>query len=319
MRRVLVIGTRGSDLALWQSNWVKRQLERIFRKLVVRLEIVRTTGDKVGEPLLSNVGVKGVFTKEIDIALYERRIDLAVHSLKDITTEIPEGLVIGAVTKRDDVRDVFVKHPDKDHRSLDSLPHGAIVATGSLRRRCQLLQLRPDLMVENLRGNVPTRIQKLDESTWDGIILAKAGLDRLGLSDRITEILPTDVMVPAVGQGALGLEVRAEDDEARSYVSRLNDPSTEAAVRAERSLLCHLQGGCQVPIGALGRAEGNQLTLRAMVGSLDGTEVLRGRIHGRVEEPEALGARLAETLLLSGGKKILSYIRGKEIVEIPYA
>lgn len=319
MHRVLVVGTRGSDLALWQSNWVKEELERKFPKREIRLEVIKTKGDKVLDAPLSKVGAKGLFTKEIDLALYERRIDLAVHSLKDIPTETPEGLVIGAVTKRVDVRDVFVKHPEKNCALLASLPRGAVIGTGSLRRKCQLQNFRSDLVIENLRGNVPTRIQKLDASDWDGIILAKAGLDRLGRSDRISEIIATDVILPAVGQGALGIEVRSDDQEVLECVAAVNDPETEIATRAERALLRHLQGGCQIPIGAYGRLVAGELRLDAMIGSLDGKHIVRGSLQGNREAAESLAIQLAEALLRSGGEKILKDIRGKESVEIPYA
>ncbi len=319
MRRVFVIGTRGSELALWQSNWVKRELKREFPQREFRLEIIRTKGDKILDTPLSNIGGKGLFTKEIDLALYERQVDLTVHSLKDLPTEIPEGLSIGAITKRGDVRDVFIGHPKKNHESLSSLPQGAVVATGSLRRKCQLLHFRSDLNIENLRGNVPTRIRKLDSSDWNGIVVAKAGLDRLGRSDRIVEILSTEIILPAVGQGALGVEVRSDDDETLECVSSVNDPDTEIATRAERALLRHLQGGCQVPIGAFGKILNEELRLEAMIGSLDGKHVVRGTMQGRREDAESLAVKLADVLLHSGGEKILKEIRGTEPVEIPHA
>ncbi|MEE9225926.1 MAG: hydroxymethylbilane synthase [Bacteroidota bacterium] len=319
MHRVLIVGSRGSDLALRQSNWVKLELERQLPNREIRLEIIKTRGDKILDTPLSKIGGKGLFTKEIDLALYEKRIDLAVHSLKDIPTQTPEGLTIGAITKREDVQDVFIKHPEKNHASLASLSRGAVIATGSLRRKCQLLHFRSDLVIENLRGNVPSRIQKLDASDWDGIVLAKAGLDRLERSDRITEVLSTDIILPPVGQGALGLEIRSDDDEVFEYVSRVNDAETEIGTRAERALLHHLQGGCQVPIGAYGRIVNDVLRLDAMVGSLDGTHVIRGTVQGKSEEAESMAVKLAETLLQSGGEKILKEIRGTEAIEIPYA
>ena len=319
MRRALVIGTRGSDLARWQSNWVKQELERQLPNMDIRVQVIKTKGDKVVQTPLSKIGGKGLFTKEIDLALYEKRIDLAVHSLKDIPTETPEGLTIGAVTKREDVHDVFIKNLKKNHATLSSLSPGAVIATGSLRRKCQLLHFRSDFVIENLRGNVPTRIQKLDKSDWDGIVLAKAGLDRLGRSDRIAEVLSSDIMLPAVGQGALGLEIRSDDDEVLQYVSKVNDPETEIATRAERAILRHLHGGCQVPIGAFSRIENEALRLDAMVGSLDGKHVVRGTVRGKIEEAESIAVKLAETLMQSGGEKILMEIRDTEFVEIPYA
>ncbi len=319
MSRPLVVGTRGSELALWQSNWVKQQLEDKIPHTDIQLKIVKTQGDKISDTPLSKIGGKGLFTKEIDLALFDRQIDLVVHSLKDLPTEIPEGLTIGAVTKREAVQDVFVKHPGNKYTSLVSLPKSAVIATGSLRRKCQLMHFRPDFIVEDLRGNVPTRIRKLDASDWDGIVLAKAGLDRLGRSDRITEVLSTELILPAVGQGALAIEIRSDDDELSECVARLNDAETEITTRAERVLLRHLQGGCQVPIGAYGRILNDELRLDAMIGSLDGKHVIRGTMRGNREDAESLGARLAETLLQSGGDNILNEIRGGESIEVPYS
>ncbi|MBI2619705.1 MAG: hydroxymethylbilane synthase [Ignavibacteriales bacterium] len=305
----LVIGTRGSDLALWQSTHIKTLLETHPAGLTVELKTIRTTGDKILDSPLSKIGDKGLFTKELEHALLDQAIDLAVHSLKDIPTQIPEGLAIGAVTQREDVRDVFVSHPSKGHKHLSDLPSGAVLATGSLRRRCQLLQIRPDFKIVDIRGNLATRMKKLEESDWDGMLLARAGMLRLGWESRITEILPPETVLPAVGQGALGIEIRENDEALRSLLSFVHDQDTAAAVKGERALLRWLEGGCQVPIGTYGRMEAGAFFLDAMIGSLDGKRVVRGNISGPPDESEKLGVQLAQQLFSKGGKTILDEIR----------
>jgi hydroxymethylbilane synthase len=305
----LIIGTRGSELALWQSNLIKARLSELFPTLQIEIQIIKTLGDKVLDSPLSRIGDKGLFTKEIDHALLERAIDLAVHSAKDVPTILPPDLVIGAITEREDVRDVFIAHPAKNHRRFADLPRHAKIATGSLRRRCQLLQNRPDLEVIDLRGNLNTRLKKLEASDWAGMVLARAGVKRLGWEERISEVLPVEIMLPAVGQGALAIIVREHDDRVQDIVQKTHDESTAVAVRGERAFLRFLEGGCQVPIGTFGRLENGTFRLDALIGSLDGRRIVRGHIDGSPSESEALGVQLAKQLLERGGREILAEIR----------
>jgi len=311
----IIIGSRGSELALWQSNWVKAKLERFSPKTKVDLVIIKTTGDTILNSPLSKIGDKGLFTKELEIALLNNEIDIAVHSLKDVPTQIPAGLSIGAVTARADVRDVFIKHPQKTYTHFEDIPRGAKIATGSLRRKCQLLNWRPDLEIIDLRGNLNTRFAKLDASDWDGMVLAQAGVYRLGLQERITEILPVEKILPAVGQGALAIEIRENHTWARNHVRKLASYATEISTNGERAFLHFLEGGCQVPIGTYGRIENNIFHLDGMIGSLDGKKIVRGSVHGEPEQSEQLGITLAETLYRSGGKEILEQVRITERTE----
>jgi hydroxymethylbilane synthase len=303
-RPELIIGSRGSRLALWQAEWVKKQLERRHAGLTVRIEVIKTTGDKVLDSPLSRIGGRGVFVKEIENALLKGKIDLAVHSLKDVPTEVPGELTLGAVTKREDCRDCVV-----GKKKLKSLPKGAMIGTSSLRRRAQLMAARPDLRFTDLRGNLDTRLRKMDEGGCDAMVLARAGLKRLGFVTRIAEVLPYRIMLPAVGQGALAVEVRKSDRKTKELVRFLDHPATRIAVTAERALLRELEGGCQVPIGALGRVRGNQLVLEGLIASLEGKRLLRGRMEGDVEKAESVGKRLARTLLKAGGDEILKEVR----------
>jgi hydroxymethylbilane synthase len=296
---MLVIASRGSKLALWQANWVKSRLAEMGRES--RIEIIKTTGDKITDVPLAKVGTKGLFTKEIEEALLEERADLAVHSLKDLPTELPPGLVLAGVPVREDARDAIVG------RRLDELRHGATVGTSSLRRAAQLRQLRPDLMVEPVRGNLDTRLRKLDEGRFDAIVLAGAGLKRLGWGDRIAEWLPAEVMCPAVGQGALALESR-ESGAGQEACAALNDPQVQAAVTAERGVLAALGGGCQVPIGAHATVEGGRLRLFAIVAAPDGTEIVCADSEGAVTGAAALGASLGAELLNRGARRILDAV-----------
>ncbi len=305
----ILIGSRGSELARWQSDWIADQLRLVHPGVTTEVTMIKTTGDKILDAPLSKIGDKGLFTKELDAALLDGRIDLAVHSLKDVPTRLEPGLTLGAVCKREDVRDVFITHPNKRYRSFRDVPHGGIIATGSLRRRCQLLALRPDLKVAEIRGNISTRIAKLEKSEWDGMLMARAGLMRLGWGSMITEILEPTTMLPAVGQGALAVEVREQDARMRDLVYRVNDLPTEQATASERTLLGELEGGCQIPIGAYGRIQGGVLKLDAMVGSLDGRRTVRGRTEGSPDQAESLGRSLANELLSSGAKEILEEIR----------
>ena len=315
--RTVRIGTRASELALWQTNWVAGKLRERFPAVQIEIVTIKTIGDKILDAPLSTIGDKGLFIKEIEVALLENRVDLAVHSLKDVPTLVPEGLALGAITRREDVRDVFIAHPDKKHKSFDDLPPGASVATGSLRRKCQLLRLRPDIRIMDIRGNLNTRFRKLGESDWDGMILAKAGVTRLGWSEKITEVFPADRVLPAVGQGALALEIRAADKQTKKIIGALNHDATEQSTRGERALLRRLEGGCQIPIGTYGRIEKDEFFLDAIVGTIDGKKTVRGKIHGASEDAEALGQRLAETLLAGGADEILQTIRLGSIPVIP--
>lgn len=306
MSNRIIIGTRGSELALWQSRWVKSALEGARPGLEVELEIIHTTGDKILDTALSKIGDKGLFTKEIEQQLISGAVDLAVHSLKDLPTTLPQGLAIGAITSREDAADVIVS---KNNVSLERLAAEAVVLTGSLRRRAQLLHRRGDLHIREVRGNVPTRLRKLDESDADAMIMAGAGLKRLGFEDRIAQRLdPTDFL-PACGQGALGLEVRQEDDRVAELVGVLNDRDSATATTAERSLLAELEGGCQVPIGAYAELVGGKLRLRAMIAELDGTGVLTARTEGTPDEAVELGHQAAKQLLDKGAGEILARIR----------
>jgi len=303
------IGTRGSELALWQTYHVKKLLETHFNNIVVDVEKIKTTGDKILDAPLAKIGDKGLFTKELELALLDNRVDIAVHSFKDVPTYVPEGLSIAAVLEREDVRDVFIANPKKSHQAFVGLPSNAIIATGSLRRKCQLLNARPDLQIAEIRGNLNTRIEKLDSSDWDGMILAKAGVTRLGWAQRITEILPFEIMLPAVGQGALAIECRSNDSRIQEMLHPLHHTPTAIAVTAERALLRYLEGGCQIPIGAYGQISGNEIYLNAVVGSLDGKLLVRGRSKGIISNAEQTGIDVSKDLLQRGAKEILEEIR----------
>jgi len=296
---MLVIASRGSQLALWQAHWVEGQLTAAGHPC--RIEIIKTTGDKITDVPLAKVGSKGLFTKEIEEALLDGRADLAVHSLKDLPTELPAGLVLAAVPEREDPRDAVIG------KRLTELPVGAKVGTSSLRRSAQLRKLRPDLAIESVRGNLDTRLRKLDEGRYDAILLAAAGLKRLGWGDRIAEILPPDVMCPAVGQGALAIETRASGA-GFDACSALDDTATHAAVTAERGVLASLGGGCQVPIGAHATVHGETLRLLGVVASPAGSEIIRAESAGAVGEAEALGRQMGETLLGMGARQILEMV-----------
>ncbi len=306
MKQKIVIGSRGSDLALWQANFIKQQIEKKNRNVSVQINIFKTQGDKILDVALSKIGDKSLFTKELEFALLNKEIDLAVHSLKDLQTQIPEGLKLAAVTKRHKVEDALISH--KKGVTLFNLRQKAIVATGSLRRRCQLLHLRPDITITELRGNVPTRIKKFKSSGWDAIILARAGVERLGLQKNISSILKTDLILPAVGQGALGIEIHKDNKITDEIVQSVHHENTYLAVLAERALLKKLEGGCQVPIGAFAEVKPNGLYLDAMVGSLDGILTFRKKIRGSKSQPEKLGIKLANDLIKAGAKTILDEI-----------
>lgn len=301
-----IIGSRGSDLALWQSNWVKAELEKHHPELTVEIQIIHTKGDKILDTALSKIGDKGLFTKALEDRLLDGTIDLAVHSLKDLPTILPQGLTIAAISEREDPHDVFIS---KNAVMIDDLPEGAHVATGSLRRRSQLLNYRPDLNIHDLRGNVPTRVQKLRKNDWDGLILARAGLKRLEMLDEVTEAIDFEIMLPAVGQGALGLETRERDFQVKAIVAPLNDADTYAATHAERAFLRKLEGGCQVPIGSYGEVVDGELQFRGYVGSIDGSKAVRGNGRGNPDDAESIGLRLANELLKEGAEEILQEVR----------
>lgn len=308
MKRTFIIGSRGSELALWQAQFVKTSLEEKFPDRSFEIRIINTTGDQVIDVALSKIGDKGLFTSQIETELLGGAIDLAVHSLKDLQTEQPEGLTIGAVCAREVPNDAFVS---KAADSIDHLPRGAKVATGSLRRKSQLLNYRPDLKIFEIRGNVPTRLRKFDDSDIDGLILAYAGLHRLGLNARVSQVIPFDIMLPAVGQGAVAVEVRDRDDDVRELTASLDDIPTRTCITGERAFLRRLEGGCQVPIGAHATLENGQLTLEGMVGSLDGCVIYRKKAHGPIAEAESLGIFLAETLISQGAAKLLNENRSQ--------
>lgn len=297
------IGSRGSALALWQANWVKAQLERKYPELSVEIVAIRTTGDKMASLPFRGIGTKGLFVKEIEEALVAGRIDLAVHSLKDLPGAIPEELAVSAITEREDPRDALVA---RDGMRLAELPPGATVGTSSPRRQCQLKHLRPDLRVVDLRGNIDTRLRKLDQgSEMQAIVLAAAGLERLGLEARISEKFSVEAMVPAIGQGALAIETRRNDGATRSLVDFLNHDPTWRAARAERAFLKRLGGGCQVPLSAHAFFLDGALRIIGTVGSPDGSRLVKATIAGAAAEPERLGEELAERLLAAGGDEIL--------------
>ena len=293
--RPIRVGSRGSDLALIQARSTMQALEGESE-----LVIIETKGDRVTDRPLSQVGPSGLFIKEIETALIEERIDIAVHSMKDVPSVVPDGLMLAATLERLDARDALVS---RSAVTIASLPRGARLATGSLRRRSQLLAARPDMNVEDLRGNVPTRLDKFDASSWDAIVLAAAGLVRLGLVERIGALIPVEDMIPAVGQGALAIETRADDRDVLAAVARLNHVESQRAVACERAFLGRLEGGCQVPIGAYADADGDRLRLRGYVGSVDGARHLRHQALG--DAPEVLGLALAEEMLDMGAAEIM--------------
>jgi hydroxymethylbilane synthase len=307
----LIIGSRGSKLAMWQSNWVKDQLEEAYPGLVINIEIIKTTGDKLTEASLAQIGGKGVFTKEIEEALLDGRVDLAVHSLKDLPTTLPAGLHIAAVTEREDVRDALIVREDlrESVKTIKDLPEGARVGTSSLRRASQLRHARHDLRIIELRGNIETRLRKLDEGDYDAIILASAGLNRLGFDGWGAARIPTSEMLPAVGQGALGIEARVDDHRANLLLEVLNHAPTRFATEAERAVLRSLGGGCAVPIAAFGHIKKNKLSQKlivdALVADTEGRRLIRRQIGGPVQQADELGAKLAETLIEAGARELL--------------
>ena len=301
---IIRLGSRGSKLALWQAEHIREEVERRTGRSVEIVKI-KTTGDMILDVPLAKVGGKGLFVKEIEEALLSNRVDLAVHSMKDVPTDLPDGLEISCITRREDPRDAFLS---VTHARFEDLPIGAHVGTSSLRRQTQLLGLRPDLSIDQLRGNLDSRIRKMEEGKYDAILLAAAGLRRLGWDGKIRQYLPVDVSIPAIGQGALGIEIRSGDGRTREAVAFLDDRETSLAVRAERGFLKRLEGGCQVPIAAHGTRIGGVVSLTGMIGRPDGSQILRGKRSGSVSDPESIGIALAVELLSRGGREILDEV-----------
>jgi len=305
----LRIGTRASQLALWQANWVKSELEKKYPGMEVTLTKIKTIGDKILDVPLAQVGGKGLFVKEIEEAMLRGEIDIAVHSMKDVPTEFPEGLGLHCITEREDPRDAVISRNVK----FADLPQGARIGTSALRRQAQLLKVRPDLEMVIIRGNVETRIRKLEDDNLDAVILAAAGLKRLGFTEKVGEYLDVDLSIPAIGQGALGIECRLPDPVVTEIIDFFNHPATAYAVRAERALLKRCEGGCQVPIAAHGTVTGTSLRLVGFIAAVDGSRSVRGEISGPVEQCEQLGIQLADKLLADGGKAILEEVYQREI------
>lgn len=299
------IATRKSALALWQANFVKAELEAAHPGLQVELVPMSTQGDKILDTPLAKIGGKGLFVKELETAMLEGRADIAVHSMKDVPVDFPEGLMLHTICQREDPRDAFVSNT---YQQLADLPQGAVVGTSSLRRQCQIKAMRPDLQIKDLRGNVNTRLAKLDAGEFDAIILASAGLIRLGFEARIASFLDVGISLPANGQGAVGIECRSDDLVVQQLLAPLEHQETRICVLAERAMNRKLQGGCQVPIGAFAVLQQNELWLRGLVGQLDGSEILRSEIKGEATQAEQLGTQLAEQLLALGADRILDAV-----------
>ncbi|WP_410687172.1 hydroxymethylbilane synthase [Avibacterium paragallinarum] len=301
-KTLLKIATRRSPLALWQANYIKDRLTLLYPNLQVELVPMVTKGDVILDTPLAKIGGKGLFVKELENALLTGEADIAVHSMKDVPMTFPAGLGLSVICKREDPRDAFVSNT---YRTLAELPAGAVVGTSSLRRQCQLKALRPDLKIQSLRGNVGTRLSKLDNGDYDAIILAAAGLIRLEMADRIASFIDTETSLPAAGQGAVGIECRLDDVEVQQLLAPLADPETTACVSAERAMNHHLQGGCQVPIGGYAVVRGDQLYLKALVGKVDGSQIIRAEAQSAVQNSHQLGVQVAERLLQQGADDIL--------------
>ena len=299
------IATRKSPLALWQAEFVKAELEKFHPGLQVELVPMSTKGDKILDTPLAKIGGKGLFVKELEVAMLENRADIAVHSMKDVPMEFPEGLGLEVICEREDPQDAFVSNK---YSTIAELPQGAVIGTSSLRRQCQLKAKRPDLDIRDLRGNLGTRLGKLDDGQYDAIILASAGLIRLGMPQRIAQKIPADWILPAGGQGAVGIECRVDDETTKRLLAPLNHQETAIRVKAERAVNNRLQGGCQVPIGAFANIQGEEVHIEALVGALDGSEIIQKQISGPKENAEQLGIEIAEHLLSAGADKILEEV-----------
>ena len=305
MTQTVRIATRKSKLALWQAEHIQQRLEELHSDLTVELVPMSTKGDVILDTPLAKIGGKGLFVKELEVAMLEGRADIAVHSMKDLPVEFPDGLELHTICEREDPRDAFVSGK---YNNLDEMPEGAVVGTCSLRRRCQVMEQFPHLIIKDLRGNVQTRLRKLDDGEFDAIILAASGLIRLELGDRITSFIPVEQSLPANGQGALGIECRSDDDAMKQLLQPLQCQKTRIRVLAERAMNRRLEGGCQVPIGAYAELKGDSVYLRGLVGDPDGQQVLRDEIEGPANDAEALGTELAERLLKKGAGDILSAV-----------
>jgi hydroxymethylbilane synthase len=306
--RTIRIGSRKSQLALVQTYWVQEHLQKAFPERTFEVHTMSTHGDKILDVALAKIGDKGLFTKELEVGMLQGEIDFAVHSLKDLPTRLPEGLVLGCVTEREDPADALVVHANHQDKQIDTLPEGAVIGTSSLRRLAQLRHHYPHLTFKDIRGNLNTRLGKLDAGEYDGIILAVAGLQRLGMGDRIHQVLPPEVSLHAVGQGALGIECRADDTEILSLLKALEHPPTAYRCYAERSFLRELEGGCQVPIGVNTTLQGDSLTLTGIVASLDGQTLVKDTLTGTADQAEQLGIDLANRLKQQGAQEILNEI-----------
>lgn len=306
-KKVVKIGTRGSALALWQATWIKNRLEDRYPEITLELIKIKTKGDKISDVPLSKIGGKGLFVKEIEQALMDGRIDMAVHSMKDVPTEVPHGLYIGIIPKRDDPRDVLIA---KRGGTFRTIKRGAKIGTSSLRRKAQLLYLRKDLQVVPLRGNLDTRIRKLDKEDLDAIMVASAGVRRMELQEKVSEYLSPGIMLPAIGQGALGIELRQGDEKMYNLVAFLDHHQTRLSIEAERSFLKRLGGGCQVPIAALGILEDKRLKLQGLVADTEGKQIIKDQIEGEPSNAQELGRKLAERLLRKGAQNILDEVYG---------
>ena len=305
-KKLIKVGTRDSVLAMWQTQFVVDCLKKATDDYEFEIVSLKTKGDKILDVSLAKIGDKGLFTKELEVGLLEKEVDMAVHSMKDMPTVLPDGLQISSVLKRHNPADVLIS---EKYHSFAELPEGAKIGTSSLRRKSQILHARPDLDIHDVRGNLQTRMRKMKEQNFDGIILAAAGVERLGWDDKISEQLSYEICLPAVSQGAIGVETRANDPEIISLVQLINDKETEICIAAERALLKALEGGCQIPIAAFAELDGDQMRLRGLVGSLDGKTVIRSELNGSSAEAVAMGEKLAKTLADQGGKAILDQIR----------
>ncbi len=307
MRKQIRIGTRASALALWQAEWVKSELEKKYPGMTVTLTKIKTTGDKILDVPLAKVGGKGLFVKEIEEAMLADEIDIAVHSMKDVPTFFPDGLHLSCITKREDARDALLT---RNKVKFNDLPQGANIGTSSLRRQAQIMSIRPDFVIHQLRGNVDTRLRKLKEGQYDAIILAAAGVNRLGLAENVSEYIDPEISLPAIGQGALGIECRVDDRELNDLIAFFNHTDTRICVTGERALLRRLEGGCQVPIACYGQIKAGKLHLTGLVGSVDGKRIIKDAIEGEPEKAEKLGVTLAEKLLSRGADVILREVYG---------
>ncbi len=314
MKQEIVVGTRESKLAMWQAGWVVELLKGVHPEYSYRIEGIRTTGDNILDVALAKIGDKGLFTKELEHALLRGEIDMAVHSMKDLPTELPGGLAIGAICQRAHPGDVLIS---REGKMLGELPEGALVGTSSLRRCAQLLHYRRDLKMTDLRGNINTRLRKLEEGHFDATVLAFAGVHRMGWDDRITQLIPFEICLPAVGQGAIGVEVRADDEKVRNLVNKIDHLESRQAITAERAMLKKLEGGCQIPIGALGTLKNGRLNIEGVVASLDGKELVRSSLVGDAGDAAGTGLRLAEMLIRLGAGDILNKIRQRDNGPVP--